>query len=159
MGTRQVLAMLMVVGLLGVLVPAVARAEVKVRLNGQNMAFQVPPRTEEGRTLVPMRAIFEALGATITWNGDTQEIRATSPGGTEVYLKVGSKAALVNGQVRLLDVPPKIVEGRTLVPVRFVSESLGAKVDWEGATETVLIESGAGACNDGARVLDRCPGG
>jgi alpha-tubulin suppressor-like RCC1 family protein len=115
-----------------------AQSQITVTLDGKPIAFDQPPIIENGRTLVPMRAIFEALGATVYWNGDTRTVTATR-GDTTIVLTVGSAAALVNGKRTELDVPAKLVNSRTLVPARFVAESLDCKVDWNNDTRTVVI--------------------
>jgi putative sterol carrier protein len=112
-----------------------------VVLDGTPMNFEVPPVVEDGRTLVPMRAIFEAQGATVEWEEATQTVTAQK-GDVTVKLTIGGKA-FVNDEEVALEVAAKLVDGRTLVPLRFVSESLGAKVDWTEETETVTITSPA----------------
>ncbi|GBF32636.1 chitinase [Desulfocucumis palustris] len=119
-------------------IPAMAGTP-KVVLDGNAINFDVPPTIEEGRTLVPLRAIFEALGANVGWDGATQTVTATK-GQVAITLVIGGKAYKNNTEV-ILDVPAKVVNGRTLVPLRFVSEALGAGVDWDGNTETVAITS------------------
>ncbi len=121
----------------------IAYATPQVILDGQALSFDVPPVIESGRTLVPLRAIFEALGSNIQWDGDTQTVTATK-GSTEIELVIGGKA-LKNGQPVTLDVPAKIIEGRTVVPLRFVSEALGCQVSWDGATQTITISSSSNA--------------
>lgn len=110
-----------------------------VTLNGQSLSFDVQPVIENDRTLVPLRAIFEALGASVAWDDVTQTVTATKTG-TEIKLTIGG-AAYKNGQPVNLDVPAKLVNGRTMVPLRFVSEALGCQVKWDGNTETVNITS------------------
>ncbi|MFZ5590550.1 MAG: stalk domain-containing protein [Bacillota bacterium] len=110
-----------------------------VKFAGQEMKFDVPPVIENGRTLVPLRAIFEALGAKVEWEEATQTVTATKDD-LKIMLTIGSNKANKNGQEVLLDVPAKKVNNRTLVPLRFVSEALGAKVGWDAATFTVSIE-------------------
>lgn len=116
-----------------------AMAAARVVLNGQELAFDVPPVIEKGRTLVPLRVIFEALGVNVNWDDRTRTVTAAK-GGTEIKLVIGGRA-YKNNQPVALDVPAKIVKGRTLVPLRFVSEALGAFVFWDGATQTVTIYS------------------
>lgn len=115
-----------------------ALAGIRVQLNGQEVAFDVPPRIDNGRTLVPLRAIFEALGAEVNWDGQARKVIATR-GATVISLPVGASTASINGKPVNLEVPARIVDGRTLVPLRFVSEALGAQVSWDGATQTVSI--------------------
>lgn len=124
------------------------QAAPKVILNGQPLTFQdTVPTIENGRTLVPLRTIFESLGALVQWDGNTQTVTATK-GNTEIKLVIGGQA-YKNGQSVPLDVPAKIIDGRTMVPLRFVSEALGCKVGWGGETQTVtIISSGTGATGD-----------
>lgn len=111
-------------------------ASPKVVLNNENLNFDVSPVIENGRTLVPLRIIFENLGAEVEWNQKTQTVTATKD---EIIIKltINSVDAYKNNQVVKLDVPAKIKNGRTLVPLRFVSEAMGAYVGWDGNTETI----------------------
>lgn len=113
---------------------------IDVSVNGEMLVFDVAPVIENGRTLVPLRAIFEKLGAEIAWDGETKTITATK-GYTDIVLQIGSVSAEVDNKEVILDVPAKIVSGRTMVPVRFVSEAMGSVVGWDGLTKTVKIES------------------
>lgn len=98
----------------------------------------VPPQVVDGRTLVPVRAIFEALDATVEWDGETQTVTGQR-GDTTVIMKLGSTTAYVNGEERILDVPAQAVDGRTLVPARFISEALGCDVTWYQDTQTAAV--------------------
>jgi beta-lactamase superfamily II metal-dependent hydrolase len=120
-----------------------ALAAPKVILDGQQLTFDVPPVVDQGRVLVPMRAIFETLGASINWDPAAKTVSATKEQ-TTVKLTIGIRTAYKNGTPGTLDVPPKIVGGRTLVPLRFVSEALGSEVLWDGKTQTVTINSTSG---------------
>lgn len=119
-------------------VPAVGQAAVRVFVNGEQVVFDQQPIVIGSRVLVPVRGIFEKMGATVVWIPDTRTVRAQR-GTTSVELRIGSTAALVNGATVALDVPAQIVGGRTLVPLRFISESLGAQVDYNAGTRTVAI--------------------
>jgi len=112
--------------------------------DGATLETDVPPQIVNGRTLVPMRAIFEAFGATVDWDADTRTAIATSHD-TTIVLTLGSQIALVNGAEVELDVPAQAIEGRTMVPVRFVSETLDADVDWIPETQTVVIVTATGS--------------
>ena len=109
--------------------------------------FAVPVQSEEitlqgeiveGRFLVPMRGIFEGLGAEVGWDGETRTVTGKR-GAISVQLTIDSTLATVNGETVELDVPAMIINGRTFVPTRFVSESLGAGVSWDGANRVATI--------------------
>ena len=112
-----------------------------VSLNGEKLKFDMPPIIQKGRTLVPMRAIFEALGAEVSWDDATQTVTATATD-KSITVQIGNPQIQVNGEPIKLDVPPQIVKDRTLVPVRAIGESFGATVDWDDATQTVIINGG-----------------
>ncbi len=113
-----------------------------VKFNGQQMKFDQPPQIIDGRTLVPVRAIFEALGANVAWQQETSTVVAKRSGMT-VTLQVGNNEALKNTDKISLDVPPVNIKGRVMVPLRFVSESFGAYVAWDGEHNTVRISNKA----------------
>jgi hypothetical protein len=115
-------------------------ASIQVEVNGRPMFFDVPPMQMGGRTMVPLRGIFESLGAEVKWDAYTRTITATKDV-TDVQLSIGNRRATVNGQTVLLDVPANIFRGSTMVPLRFVSEALGADVKWFEATQMVSITS------------------
>lgn len=119
-----------------------AKKETIVSLNGNSLKFDVPPQIVNGRTLVPFRKIFEALGATVTWDKTTQTVTAAKNNRT-IKLRIGNKKYLLDGVEKELDVAGIIVAGRTLVPVRVVAESFGAKVDWDEKNRTVTIKGDA----------------
>lgn len=112
--------------------------QIKVSLNGTYLKFDQAPVNKDGRVLVPMRAIFEAMGAEVTWDGAAKKVTGTL-GNKTVELTIGSKTTKINGSDFTLDVPASIVNGSTMVPVRFISESLGAKVEWQKDKNTVVI--------------------
>ncbi len=103
------------------------------------LIFDVNPVIENGRTLVPMRGIFQALGAAVAWDGATQRISAHT-NERNVELQIGSNLALVNGEQVFLDVPPAIKGDRTMIPLRFVGEALGCQVDWDGTKRTINLQ-------------------
>lgn len=110
----------------------------QVKLHGNYLASDVPPTVIEGRTLVPLRAIFEALDAQVTWDNNTKKVTGQK-GSTTVVLTINKKTAQVNGVNTILDVPATIVDGRTMVPARFIAESLGQRVSWDEKLRTVVI--------------------
>jgi len=117
---------------------ASAAAGISIYINGEKQSFSNQAVIENGSTLVPLRGIFESLGANVQWNQPTQTIES-SKGNTKVWLKIGSKNAKVDGNVVSLSVPAQVKNGKTLVPLRFISESLGANVEWNQKNETVTI--------------------
>ncbi len=137
---RRVLALLMMLTMM--LVPALAQAETAVRLvvDGVEVQTDVAPVLENDRTLVPIRAVTEALGFEVEWDQETRTATLTK-GETTIQLTVGRPEAVVNGEKVALDVAPFIVSDRMMVPVRFVAEEIGLLVDWEHETRTVLITS------------------
>ncbi|HEV2281774.1 MAG TPA: copper amine oxidase N-terminal domain-containing protein [bacterium] len=113
---------------------------VKVVVDGSPIYLDAPPMIVNGRVLVPLRGVFERLGATVIWDPASQTVRAQN-GPTGVALTVGASQAFVNGQPQPLDTPALLVGGRTMVPLRFISQALGANVSWDAATYTVQIAS------------------
>lgn len=111
-----------------------------ILLDGVPLAFPVSPRIIDGRTMVPFRAIAEALGVTVTWHEETRSIEAAGLG-ANVGLAIGNKTLWVNGETKPLDVAPMIVEERTLIPLRAFSSAFNAEVGWNGETYTVTIKS------------------
>lgn len=118
----------------------VAEAATRVLLNGRPLATTAPPVQRNGRTLAPMRSIFEALGATVVWNGVQQTVTAQH-GADRVWLQIRNRNARLNGQPVWLDQPAILYRGNTMVPLRFVSESLGAQVSWDGTQRLVQINT------------------
>lgn len=115
-------------------------ALIKVALDGEYLRFDQPPVNIDGRVLVPMRVIFEAMGADVQWDGSKQKVAAVL-GNKKIELFIGDTSAYLNGAKHTLDVPARIINGRTMVPVRFVSESLEAAVNWEQGSKSVVIKT------------------
>ena len=113
---------------------------VNVDVNGKPLHFAVAPTIVGGTTMVPMRTVFEALGAGVQWDGNTGTVTGKK-GDRTVVLKVNSDDAVVNGVHEVLDLPATIVDGTTFVPVRFISEALGAGVNWDAGSQTVDINT------------------
>lgn len=119
---------------------AVADSQVQTMLDGRVLSFDQPAIMQDGRVMVPLRGIFESLGADVLFDNRTRTIKATK-GDRVVELTLGSREARINGATSYLDVPASTMGGRTLVPLRFVSESLGADVRWMPSTRTVALTS------------------
>lgn len=113
--------------------PVSAAAPVAIiRFNGHPVFFDVEPVIENGRTLVPFRAILEAMGAKVSFNATTQTVTADRFG-TKVELVLGSSRAMINGRATTIPdgVVAKSIKGRTMIPLRFISESMGLTVRWD----------------------------
>ena len=111
---------------------------ISVEVNGELLSFDVTPTIIEGRTVLPVRAIFESLGLEVGWNEKTRTVTGKNRS-TVIKLTIDNKTGYINGVATTLDVPATIIEGRTLVPARFVAEATGAEVGWNGDTKTVFI--------------------
>jgi N-acetylmuramoyl-L-alanine amidase len=111
---------------------------IKINLDGADVVCDSSPVIVDGRTLVPVRSIFEAMGGAVNWNEATREV-TVSVGKVDVKLKINSVNAYINGTETSLDVPAKIIGSRTMIPVRFVSEAIGCKVSWDENSRVVGI--------------------
>jgi hypothetical protein len=141
---RRLLTVVAVIAL-SVVCPAAAPAQtpapnIKVLVNGTPVTLPQPPVIVRGRVLVPLRGVFERLGATVTWDPLAQTVLAQR-GGTTVSLSIGATQAFVNGQAQFIDVPAMLIAGRTMVPLRFIGQALGAGVTWNAATSMVQVTS------------------
>lgn len=119
-------------------VSGLAADDISVVLNGAPLVFDVQPQIIGGRTMVPMRAIFEALGAAVDWDPSTYTATGSKDGST-VSIAINDRHLYKNGTDIELDVPAVITDGRTLVPVRAVSEAFDCTVSWSDVTRTVEI--------------------
>ena len=117
---------------------AVKSDVISVFVNDEKVVFDVNPMLINNRTMVPVRAIFEALGATVTWDNDTQTAKGVLDD-VIVEITIGSPRLLKNGKHVELDSPAVIVSGRTMVPVRAIAESYDCDVTWYGDTQVVEI--------------------
>ncbi len=113
---------------------------ISIFLNGDELDSDVEPMIINDRAFMPMRIIFEAMGADVTWDGIEQSVFARR-GEMTIQLWIGKTNALVNGLAVPLDAAPVIFAGRTMVPARFIGESFGYKVNWDGARRMVDINS------------------
>ncbi len=113
---------------------------IAVQVNGEPVRFpNAQPTQIAGRVMIPLRGVLERLGADrIAWEPANQRVSVSSPAG-DIRLHIGDRVATVDGRSVPLDVPPLIVNNTTMVPLRFVSENLGARVDWLPASQTVYI--------------------
>lgn len=108
-------------------------------INGYSREMDVAPFIDKDRTLVPVKFISEALSASVYWLPETSQVRIVE-GGKEIILAIGSTRVLSSGVEKQLSVPARIVDGRTFVPLRFVSEELGAEVVFNPATYVITIK-------------------
>ena len=122
--------------------PCLAQSgQIQVLVDGNPLSFAgVPPQDINDHVLVPMRPVFEALGARVDYTADTQTIHAYSRN-SDIVLQIGSTQAYVNDQERDLSVAAQTLNGWTLVPLRFVSEAMGADVQWNDSEQTVFIST------------------
>ncbi len=117
-----------------------ASNDITVMVDGDFVEFDVPPTIIDGRTLVPLRGIFEALGATVEWDQNSKTA-CSKLGKDEVSVQLNSDVMLKNGEEIKLDVPAIIIDGRTLVPARAIAEAYGCKVNWVNYTREVHVWS------------------
>ncbi len=122
--------------------PALAREEeiIPVYIDKLQVSFDVSPLKQNGRTLVPFRAIAEALNVEVNWDSNTRTVNAVS-GGTRVKLIIDEKTAHVDQDLIPLDVAPQIIDGRTLIPLRVFSSAFGCTVEWDESRREVSITS------------------
>ncbi|MFC0213083.1 copper amine oxidase N-terminal domain-containing protein [Paenibacillus chartarius] len=119
-----------------------AEQPIQVQLDLQTITFEIDPLLEDGVTLVQLRPLFEATGIELTWNGESRTITGKKNNET-LLLTIDSNKALVNGNEVMLEKAARIVDGNTLVPLRFVGEATGAVVAWHGDIRTIEIISEA----------------
>lgn len=138
----RLVVVLITFGILISLVPASVSAArpVILEFDGRIIASDVEPIFIGDHAMVPVRAIFETMGATVTWDAAAQTITGRKADNT-VVLRIGQRTATVNGRSESLAQPAQVVNGRTLVPFRFVGESLGANVEWDNARRIARINS------------------
>ena len=113
---------------------------ISITVDGEELETDTPAQIIEGRTMVPLRAIFEALGANVEWDGGSKSIKAQK-GDVSIDMQIDNKTFKVGSDEKELDVPPLIIDGRTMVPARAVAESLDCDVEWDGAGKNVIITS------------------
>ncbi len=113
---------------------------IKVFINENPVEFDVPPQIINDRTMVPLRAIFEAMGAEVEWNEEIQTVSAVKDD-IIVAAAIGNNIMYVNDEEKIMDVTPVIIDDRTLVPARFVAEAFGCDVEWDGNNNVVEIFS------------------
>ena len=136
---KKVLIVLFALAIVLTAAPGVmAAGEISVVVDGKTLEFDVAPQNINSRILVPLRAIFEEVGAAVDWDGGTQTVTATK-GDTVVVLTIGSTSPTINGETVEIDQPGILVGSRTLAPLRFVAEAFGGDVEWDGSSNTAYI--------------------
>jgi hypothetical protein len=126
-------------GLLSLAVITPAGARIRVDVNERTVAFRdVQPQEINGRVFIPLRDVAEALNADVSWNNASQTVHGDRAGKT-FSIPIGSRSATVNGRSVKVDQPARLTGGRTLVPLRFAAEALGADVSWHAADQRVAI--------------------
>lgn len=124
-----------------------APANISILIDDLEVEMDVPPDVRDGRTMVPIRAVAEALGADVSWDQATQQVNMTRAGVT-VTMTLDSTTATIDDQTVEMDVAPYATEGRTLIPARYVAEFFGQKVDWDGNRRQVLITEDKSVAGD-----------
>lgn len=109
-----------------------------LNINGEKVEVTAPYIAGEGTTLVPLRVISEAFGAEVTWDGETKSVKIVD-GTTEIALQIESNTAVVNGEEKTLDAAPELTNDTTMVPLRFISETLGAEVGYVHDTQSITV--------------------
>lgn len=129
--------------------------DISVQVNGDRVNFRgTEPQYRDGRVFVPLRGVFEEMGATVNWRPASRTVIARR-GERDVRLRIGERTASVDGQPITMDVPAMIIDGATMVPIRFLSESLGAEVSWNSSQRLVMIDAGGAGRAQPIRNRDR----
>lgn len=121
-------------------VPSYTEDEVQIYINGHHLPLESQPVIENGTTLVPVRKIFAVLGSEVEWEDETRTVTGEF-GDMEIRLVMDSNQVLVNDQVRSMAVAPRIIQDRSYIPVRFIAETFGARVQWMEDERAVYIDS------------------
>lgn len=116
----------------------VSAQNISVELDANKLEFDVPPTNIDGRVLVPVRAILEAMGATVLWNEADRTVTSTL-NDTTIVMTIDSLNMAIDGKTKTIDIPPKIIDGRTMVPARAATEAFEAEVFWDAHNDTVKI--------------------
>ena len=139
---KIIASVLAVASVLTVSAGALADDNITVTVNGNNVSFvEITPFIENDHTLVPMREIFEALGADVQWDNETRTVISyDSVSDVSITMQIDSDVMYVNGDAVTLETPAKIVGSSTVVPVRAIAEGMHSVVGWDEATKTVTVE-------------------
>lgn len=126
--------------------------DVTVSLNGRAVSFpNQQPVIVEGRTLIPLRGLFDNMGYSISWNGNTKTV-TLSKGSDTITINIGESCYYLNGSKKAIDVPAQIINSSTMLPLRAIADATGAQVLWDGSTKTVSISYGGSQSAEGGWV-------
>lgn len=128
--------------LTGAVKPPAEAVPVSVFLDGKPVKFDVPPYMSDGRVMVPVRNLAEALGCQVEWVEPNRVVMTRE--GLEVVMLLGQRVYTVNGKSKQMDVPPLMIDGRNIVPLRFVAQELGCRVEYDGTGNRVYVYSSTG---------------
>ena len=137
---KRIISLLLVAIFVLVPLSVSAQSEIKVLLDGVAIEFDQPPVIISDRTMVPVRAIYEALGAEVSWDATTRTASGEK-NGIIVSVTIDEPKVSINYNKKGIDAPAVIVNDRTLVPVRALAEGFGVKVDWDATTRTVILKN------------------
>lgn len=114
-----------------------------LKINNETVNCEVPPIVFNDYSVVPARVVFEKLGAEVLWNAENEKV-TVNYGSTQIILYINNTTAYKNGAAEKMPIAPKIINAKTMIPVRYVSESLGFGVDFDAVTDTILITTNGG---------------
>lgn len=136
---KKIILLLCVLICVLIFFPSINEAgQISIQINGQEVKTDVQPFIENGRTLVPIRVISENLGIEVLWKAETREV-VLKKYDKDIILKINDRNFLTGKDKKMSDVAPKIINGRTFVPVRLVAEIFGMEVAWDGVVKCVII--------------------
>ncbi|MBE7037682.1 MAG: glycosyl hydrolase family 88 [Ruminococcaceae bacterium] len=149
----RIISLVIITAIISSFLPVCANNNISVFVNNSRISFDVEPVIINNRTMVPLRAIFEKIGAEVEWNETTKTAEATCQD-TLVSVKIDDEVMYVNGVAKKIDAPAKIVEQRTLIPLRAVCEAFDCTVDWDETLKKVSIDAkGVNRRNGGLSAL------
>ena len=117
---------------------APSQPSIKIIIDGETQTLAQKPTVIQGTTMVPFRSVFEKLGANVQWDSNSKKVTAQKED-TKIVLTIGNKVGYVNNTQVHLPVPAYVLNGNTMVPLRFISETLGASVKWDSQNDTITI--------------------
>ena len=129
-----------------------ANTNISVYVENEKIDFDVNPVIENGRTLIPLRGVFEKLGANVDWNKNISEV-VIKDKNNEIQMLLGRNKVMVNGEIKDIDVPTKMINSRTFAPIRFITENLGHTIKWDESTNSIYITKGSNMPSSQNKVL------